>query len=158
MLLKCNLPDCSSARKGLQRRQTGDVYAVGVDVTTLEGLIGEWLPLPDVAELLGTDVGKVRRMIAEGSLVAVRLGERRVLGVPASFLHRDGDTWTVLPSLAGTVSVLRDSGFSDDEAVAWLFTPDDSLTFLGPEIRTPIQALVSGAKTEIRRRAQALAL
>jgi excisionase family DNA binding protein len=157
MLLKCNLPDCSSARKGLQRRQTGDVYAVGVDVETLEGLIGEWLPLPDVAELLGTDVGKVRRMIAEGRLIAVRLGERKVLGVPASFLRRDGDTWTILPSLPGTLTVLRDSGFSDEEAVGWLFTPDDSLSFLGSQIRTPIDALVSGAKTEIRRRAAALA-
>ncbi len=158
MLLKCNLPDRLAAGKGLRRRHTGDVYAVAVDAKTLEGLIGEWLPLPDVAELLGTDVGKVRRMLAEGRLVAVRLGERKVLGVPADFLRRDGDTWTVLPSLPGTVTVLRDSGFSDDEAVAWLFTPDDSLTFLGPEIRTPIRALVSGAKTEIRRRAAALAL
>ncbi|MCV2396471.1 Rv2175c family DNA-binding protein [Actinotalea sp. M2MS4P-6] len=131
-----------------------------MDETTLEHLVGAWLPLPDVAERMGTDVGKVRRMLADGTLVAVRLGERKVLGVPERFLRPADEGWTVLPALAGTVSVLRDSGFADDEAVAWLFTPDPSLADLGtgaPTL-TPVDALAAGHKTEIRRRAQALAI
>lgn len=129
-----------------------------MDRETLETLVGPWLPLPDVAERLGSDVGKIRRLIAEGTLVAVRLGERGVLGVPERFLRPADDGWIVLPALAGTVSVLRDSGFDDDEAVAWLFTEDESLTGMRADLRTPIDALVAGFKTEIRRRAQALAL
>ena len=47
--------------------------------------------------------------------------------------------------------VLKDSGFSDEEAIVWLYTNDDSLP------GRPIDALIDGRKTEIRRRAQALA-
>ena len=128
-----------------------------VDQMHLEALVGEWLPLPDVAERLGTDVGKVRRMLAEGTLVAVRLGERGVRGVPVRFLQQTDDGWVVRPSLGGTITVLRDAGFSDDEAVGWLFTPDDSLADLVGAPRTPVDALLAGFKTEIRRRAQAMA-
>ena len=135
-------------------------YPWPVHETDLTALVGAWLPLPDAAERLGTDVGKVRRMLADGTLVAVRLGENRVLGVPERFLVQADGTWSVLASLAGTLTVLRDAGFGDDDAVAWLFTPDESLRVLGtgaPTLR-PVDALLAGHKTEIRRRAQALAL
>ncbi len=56
-----------------------------------------------------------------------------------------------LPELAGTVTLLRDAGFSDEEALHWLFTPDPTLP------GSPVEAMRSGRKTEIRRRAQALA-
>lgn len=128
-----------------------------MDRTTLEAVVGDWLPLPDVADRLGTDVGKVRRMLTDGRLVAVRLGERNVLGVPDRFLTRDGDGWAVLPALAGTLSVLRDGGFTDDEAVVWLCRPDDSLAGLVPGALAPVEVLAAGFTTEIRRRAQASA-
>lgn len=127
----------------------------------LDELVTDWLPLPDAAERLGTDVGRVRRMLQEQRLVAVRRGERRILSVPAAFLtHADGG-WQVVPSLQGTLVLLSDAGMSDEEAVRWLFTPDPSLESLGtgPERpRTPAEALALGHKTEIRRRAQAEAL
>lgn len=140
--------------------RTGEPYACGVQNTSLEDLVGGWLALPDVAERLGTDVGKVRRMLTEGALLAARTGERRVLTVPERFLREVDGAWAVLPPLAGTISVLRDSGFDDEEAIAWLFTPDPSLNHLGTGAvtPTPVDALVAGHKTEIRRRAQALAL
>ena len=47
--------------------------------------------------------------------------------------------------------MLADSGYVDDAALRWLFTPDDTLP------GTPVDALRAGRKTEIRRRAQALA-
>jgi hypothetical protein len=117
-------------------------------VNELDQLVGEWLTLPDVAQTLGIDVGKVRRLVQDRVLVAVRRGEPRVPSVPAALL-RDG---APLPELRGTLTVLADAGFDDASALHWLFTPDDSLP------GTPIDALRSGRKTEIRRRAQALAL
>lgn len=131
-------------------------------VTDLDALVGEWLPLPDVADRLGTDVGKVRRLLQENKLLAVRHGERRILSVPGQFLLQTEDGgWEVVPSLQGTLVLLADAGFDEEGAVAWLFTPDPSLESLGTGTNrpsTPIAALAAGHKTEIRRRAQALAL
>ena len=86
-------------------------------------------------------------MLDERVVVALRIGERKVRSVPAEFVQ-DG---AVVDSLKGTLSVLKDSGFSDEESVKWLFTEDESLP------GTPMNALRSGRKTEIRRRAQSLA-
>ncbi|WP_129338554.1 Rv2175c family DNA-binding protein [Cellulomonas endophytica] len=130
--------------------------------TALDRLVPGWLTVPDVAERLGTDPGKVRRLLQEGRLVAVRRGEPPVASIPEGFLvpghlanpaapSRDPDVgeWAVLAALQGTLTVLADAGFSDAEAVVWLHTPDDSLP------GTPLEALRSGRKTEVRRRAQA---
>ncbi|MCL3862178.1 Rv2175c family DNA-binding protein [Actinotalea sp. K2] len=131
-------------------------------MTELDALVPEWLPLPDVADLLGTDVGRVRRLLQESRLLAVRVGERRILSVPRAFLMPGTDgNHQVIPSLQGTIQLLMDAGFAPEEAITWLFTPDDSLLSLGTgETRpgTPVEALQAGHKTEIRRRAQALAL
>lgn len=130
-------------------------------MSELDVLVDEWLPLPDVAERLGTDVGRVRRLLQERKLVAARHGERRILSVPTRFLlgGQDG-LWEVVPSLQGTLVLLADAGFSDEEAIRWLFTPDPSLQGLGTgpvRPQTPIDALAEGHKTEVRRRAQAVA-
>jgi Rv2175c C-terminal domain of unknown function len=117
-------------------------------VDDLDQLVSAWLTLPDVAERLGIDVGRVRRLVQDRCLLAVRRGEPRVLSIPEALLH-DGEP---LPELRGTLTVLADSGFDDVEAMQWLFTPDESLP------GTPVDALRAGRKTEIRRRAQALAL
>jgi Rv2175c C-terminal domain of unknown function/DNA-binding protein Rv2175c, wHTH domain len=116
-------------------------------VDDLDALVGSWLTLPDVAERLGLDVGKVRRLLQDRYLVAVRRGERNVLSVPAALLLEGAP----LPELRGTLTVLADSGYDDEAAIRWLFTADDSLP------GTPVEALRSGRKTEVRRRAQALA-
>lgn len=113
----------------------------------LDHLVQEWLPLPDVAEQLDVVVTRVHSLVDEGALLAVRNPHDKVRRVPAAFLL-DG---AVLDSLKGTVAVLRDSGFTDSEAIAWLFTEDGSLP------GRPVDALRDGRKTEIRRRAQALA-
>jgi Rv2175c C-terminal domain of unknown function len=67
--------------------------------------------------------------------------------VPAVLLSEGGP----LPELRGTLTVLADSGYDDEAAVRWLFTPDGSLP------GRPVDALREGRKTEVRRRAQALA-
>ena len=116
-------------------------------VSDIENLVSEWLPLPDVAERLGCTVTKVHGLLDERALVALRIGERKIRSVPALFLEGDH----VVDSLKGTIAVLADAGFSDEELVAWLYTPDESLR------GRPIDALREGRKTEIRRRAQILA-
>lgn len=116
-------------------------------IPDLETLVGTWLTLPDIAERLNVVVTRVHKMIKERQLIDVRLGERNVRYVPAEFLTDTG----VLKSLRGTITVLEDAGFSEAEIIRWLFTEDDSLP------GRPIDALHAGKKTEIRRRAQALA-
>ena len=115
-------------------------------VTDLDGLVDEWLPLPDVAERLGEPITKVRQLLRDGKLVAVRRGERAVLQVPAAFVCGG----VLVKGLAGTLTVLRDNRFSDEGAIRWLFTPDDSLP------GRPVDALIENRGTEVKRRAQAL--
>ncbi len=116
-------------------------------VTELEQLVPAWLNLPEVAATLGLPITKVHSLISERSLVSVRVGERKIRSVPAEFLA-DGE---VLDSLKGTVVVLADSGYGDEDIIRWLYTEDESLP------GRPIDALRAGRKTEIRRRAQAAA-
>lgn len=116
-------------------------------VNTLENLVADWLTLPDVAEKLGLSITKVHGLVNERALVSVRITDRGIRSVPAEFLDDGG----VLESLKGTVVVLGDSGFSDEDIIRWLFTEDESIP------GRPIDALKQGRKTEIRRRAQALA-
>lgn len=103
-----------------------------------------WLTIPDLVELLGLTPSRVRRLIEENALVGVR--RDGVLQVPADFI-RDGEP---LGELRGTVMVLHDAGFTDDEAVAWLLAEEESLGV------APIDALRAGRKAEVRRVAQAL--
>lgn len=114
----------------------------------IDALVPSWLNVPDIAEQLDVEVTRVRQLIKEGQLIAVRRGENRVLMVPADFIG-DGK---IVKGLAGTLNLLKDDGFSDEEALEWLFTPDESLP------GTPVQALCENRGTEVKRRAQALAV
>ncbi len=116
-------------------------------MSNVESLVGEWLPLPDVAQILDVSITRVHGLIDERALAALRVGERRIRSVPAAFIL-DGQ---VVDSLKGTIVVLADAGYSDEDLIVWLFTPDESLR------GRPIDALREGRKTEIRRRAQTLA-
>lgn len=122
---------------------------VSEEKTTPEviALVGDWLTIPDIAEMLDLKVTRVHTLISDRSLLAVRDPETNVRKVPALFMREN----RVLESLKGTLNVLDDSGFTDEEAIVWLYTEDDSLP------GRPIDALINGRKTEIRRRASALA-
>ena len=103
-----------------------------------------WLTIPDLVEALGIGVSKVRRLIEDRQLLASRIDGG--WQVPELFL-RDGEP---LPELRGTLIVLADSGFTDDEAMHWLLSDEESLG------TAPIDALRAGRKAEVRRVAQAL--
>lgn len=115
----------------------------------VEGLVEQWAYVPDVAERLGVPLSRVRRYLADRELLAVRVGPHRAWAVPARFLGPHGPR----PELKGTFTVLADGGMDDVEILRWLFTPDATLPVPG----APIDALVAGHKSEIRRRAQAAA-
>jgi len=103
-----------------------------------------WLTFPDLAELLGLRVTQIRRLIEDRALLAQRVDG--VWSVPDSFVVGN----EILGELRGTLVVLGDAGFSDDEAMNWLLSVDDSLGV------SPIDALRAGRKAEVRRVAQAL--
>ncbi|GHG17163.1 Rv2175c family DNA-binding protein [Streptomyces filamentosus] len=114
----------------------------------IDALVPAWLYLPDIAEMLDVEVTRVRQLVKEGQLIAVRRGENNALQVPAAFIQ-DGK---VVKGLVGTLTLLRDDGFSDEEMLEWLFTADPTLP------GTPAQALGENRGTEVKRRAQALAV
>jgi hypothetical protein len=103
-----------------------------------------WVTLPDVAEQFEVPVTKVRQMIREGSLLAVR--RDGVLRVPIELVAGRN----VIKHLPGVLTLLRDAGYNDEEALRWLYTPDDSLP------GAPAVALDGDSATEVKRRAQAL--
>jgi uncharacterized protein len=103
-----------------------------------------WLTVPDLVEILDVSVGRVHRLIEDRHLLATRRGG--VLSIPADFIV-DGEPMT---ELRGTLFVLADAGFTDDEAMEWLLQPEDALG------AAPIDALRAGRKAEVRRIAQAL--
>ena len=100
----------------------------------------------EVAQLLGTSPNRVRQLLRDRKLMAVPgSGNGKI---PAAFVQ-DG---VILRHLPGLLTVLKDGGFSDEEAFDWLFQADDSLP------GTPVEALRGDRHTEVTRRAQALAL
>ena len=109
-------------------------------------LVGACLSLAEVADRLGIPPGRIKQLLRDRKLVAVRHADG-TLGVPAAFL----DGAHILKGLHGTLTLLFDCGFDEPEAIRWLFTADDSLP------GTPIQAMAEHRGTEVNRRAQALA-
>ncbi|PRW65389.1 DNA-binding protein [Actinopolyspora mortivallis] len=106
----------------------------------------EVVPVATVAERLGYPLTRVHQMIRDGQLVAMR--RERELVVPEAFLSGA----SVVKGLGGTITLLRDNGYTEDEILEWLFTSDDTLP------GTPIEALRGDRGREVKRRAQAMAL
>ena len=103
------------------------------------------LSVAEVAARLSVPVSRVHQYVRDGQLLAVR--REGAVAVPADFL--DGNAG--VKGLSGTITVLRDGGYSDDEILRWLFADDDSLP------GTPVASLCSGRHKEVKRRAQAMA-
>jgi excisionase family DNA binding protein len=106
----------------------------------------ETLSPAEVATALGVSQNKIRQLIRDGKIMAVPgSGNSQI---PADFLQEG----QVLKHLPGLLTVLRDGGFSEEEAFEWLFRPDESLP------GTPVEALRTDRHREVTRRAQAMAL
>lgn len=112
----------------------------------LEHLVVEWMSLDETADILGTTPSRVRQLVREHALVAVRTVGTRDPRIPR-LLVQGG---LVIKGLTGTLTLLADAGYDPREAVGWLFTADDSLA------GRPVDALRAHRVHEVRRRAQAL--
>jgi Rv2175c C-terminal domain of unknown function len=119
-----------------------------VSNTSISEVVTGWLSLREVADRLGVSTGKVRQMVRERQLAALRHDDVSEPEVPAEMLLGDA----LVKGLPGTLTVLSDSGFDEEGSVRWLFTADDSLP------GRPIDALRENRGKEVRRRAQALAV
>ena len=114
--------------------------------------------LPAVASILGIPVTKVHQHLRQKHLIGVR--RKGVLVVPKIFFDDKGH---VVKSLSGLLVVLHDGGYSENDIVRWLFTPDPSLTLsrdgTGEVVANarPVDALHSHQAREVVRRAQAMA-
>jgi hypothetical protein len=120
-------------------------FVAQIDPAT-DTLVGEWLTLPDVADQIGIPIGRVKQLLRDRKLLAVKRPEG-TLAVPAAFL----DGKQVVKGLGGTLTLLFDCGFDEPDALRWLFTADETLP------GTPIDAIVKRRATEVNRRAPALA-
>jgi hypothetical protein len=111
-------------------------------------LIGEWLDWKAAGAALGVSVNKVRQLIREHQLAAAVPRPGAGQQVPAELIM-DGE---VVKGVPGLLTLLHDGEYDDREILAWLFTPDDSLP------GRPIDALRENRGSEVKRRAQAMAL
>ena len=116
-----------------------------IDVKDVFQIVDKWLTVPDLCELLDVSPGKVHRLVEERQIFLVN--RDGVKQLPAHLIV-DGEP---LPSLPGTLSVLEDAGFTVGQAIEWLYTEDETLG------NAPIESLLAGRKSEVRRLAQSLA-
>jgi Rv2175c C-terminal domain of unknown function/DNA-binding protein Rv2175c, wHTH domain len=114
----------------------------------LNALITDWMDWKAAATALGVSVTKVRTLIREHQLAAAVPSPGAGQQIPAD-LMMDGE---IVKGVPGLLTLFSDGGWDDREKLTWLFTPDDSLP------GRPIDALRENRGSEVKRRAQALAL
>lgn len=110
-----------------------------------------WLSLPEVAELLAVRGRDVRAMIKDHRLVPMRRGENNALAINGGQLAFKEGRIVPLPTLRGTLIMLADAGYSDEEALAWLLAPNADFGM------PPLQALHGEKMHAVRRAIQFLA-
>lgn len=113
----------------------------------LDELASGWLTLPELADKLALPLPRVRQLLRDGKLIAIPRGSPPVKQVPIELVH-DGQ---LLKGLSGALTVLRDAGYDDEQALRWLLTEDDAIP------GRPVDAMAAGRDTAVKRRAQVMA-
>ena len=113
----------------------------------LEALVPAWLDWSEAGALLGVTPAKIRTMIRDHELAAAVSSPGAGPRVPADFFM-DGE---IVKGIPGLLTLLHDGGYDDREIIAWLFTDDDLPG-------RPIDALRENRGSEVKRRAQSMAL
>ncbi|WP_247645226.1 Rv2175c family DNA-binding protein [Arcanobacterium buesumense] len=106
---------------------------------------GEWLSIPEVADILNLQQRDVRAALDRHELIAVRRGQHNALAIHCEQLVEEDGKIQILPALHGTVVALHDAGFTDNEALDWLLRDEPELEM------TPLAALHSGNIHAVRR-------
>ena len=111
-------------------------------------MVGDWLSWSEAAEALGIPVSKVRQLIKEHQLAALVPEPGAGQKIPAAFI----DGGEIVKGVPGMLTVLHDGGYTDHEIIEWAFTADPTLP------GRPIDALRENRGSEVKRRAQSMAL
>jgi excisionase family DNA binding protein len=106
--------------------------------------VKSWLTLEQAAEKLGVSTSKVKRLLEEHTLFAVKV-EGKML-IPEDIIVGNEP----LSSIRGSLLQLLDLGLTESEAIEWLYQENKELG------ETPMSALLKGHKAPVRRAAQAL--
>jgi hypothetical protein len=114
----------------------------------LESLVGDWLDWSEAADALGVAPSRVRRLVQEHQLAAAATAPGSGQRVPAALIQGGA----IVKGVPGLLTLLHDGRYDDREILTWLFTEDDSLP------GRPIDALRENRGSEVKRRAQAMAL
>ena len=138
--------DFGNRSAGLAAAIGGERFVVAQIDPPIDASVGHWLTIDQVAGQLAVPLNRVKQMLRDRRLLGAERPDGS-FGVPAAFL----DGAKVVQGLHGTLTLLFDCGFSEAEAMRWLFTSDDSLP------GSPIEAIAAHRCTEVNRRAQALA-
>ncbi len=115
----------------------------------LAALVDDWIDWAEAARRLEVSVGKVRTMIRTHELAAAVPVAGEGQKIPALFI--DDELKLPVKGLPGLLTVLHDGRYDDRECIAWLFL-DQGLP------GRPIDALRENRGSEVKRRAQAMAL
>lgn len=109
----------------------------------LYALVTEWLSGAGGGRAPGVSLSDVRAQLKERRLIGVRRGANKAVSIPAVFVTEEGPR----PEIRGRLCC--QTAACDVELLRWLFTPDDTLPVAG----SPMDCILAGHKTEIRRRA-----
>lgn len=104
----------------------------------------------EASRLLGVEPRRIKQLLRDRVLFTVPLpdGGR---GIPREIIVKAPNGWEPLFSLPGTLTLLADDGFSEDEAAAWLYTEQEELG------ETPIAAMLAGRHHRVNAIASTLA-
>ena len=114
----------------------------------LGALIPDWMDWKAAGDALGVPASRVGQLIKDHQLAAAVPHPGAGQQVPAE-LVMDGE---IVKGVPGLVTLLHDGGYDDREILEWMFTSDDTLP------GRPIDALRENRGSEVKRRAQAMAL
>lgn len=104
----------------------------------------------DAARLLGIEPRRIKQLIRDHVLFQERDEQGRA-GIPQEIIVKGEHGWEPLFNLPGTLTLLADCGYSEEETAAWLRTPQDELG------QTPLEALLEGRHHRVNNIARLLA-
>ncbi len=105
--------------------------------------MSDFLTMREAGERLGIPTQRIKQLWADDELLRVDVDGKPM--VPALCLEEVGGQWMPLESVRGTVTMLRDAGFSTEEATRWMLEANDDL-----DGAVPLECLASHRVKDVR--------